>query len=177
MKQLLKKSLSNPIFVCGGIFLYSAAAMSFALVMQYFFDLQPCDLCILQRIPLVTTIVLGLAGLIFALNHKHLKICAFVTLLAALAFAVGGGLGFYHNGVEQHWWKSFLEGCRVTFPSDPQAMMDFIKTAKAVPCDAVPWSFLGLSMAGWNMIISPVGAVVCFAASILMARRANNFLD
>lgn len=177
MKQILKRWLSNPVFVCGGIFLYSCAALSFALVMEHFFGLQPCELCLLQRIPLVITGVLGLAGLILAMNHERLKLSAFATFLSATAFAVGGGLAFYHHGVEQHWWQSFLEGCRVSLPSDTQSMLEFIQSAKAVPCDNVPWTFLGPSMAAWNMIISPVAAVVSLAASILLARRANNFLD
>ena len=153
------------------------AALAFALFMQHVFGLQPCELCLWQRVPLVVSGLLGLAGLIVVLNPERLKITAFMTFLSGLAFAACGGLAFYHNGVEQHWWKSFLEGCKVALPSDTASMLEFIQSAKAVPCDNVPWEFLGLSMAAWNMLIAQVAALLCFAAAILLARRANNFLD
>lgn len=176
MKNTLVGWLTNPVYVCGAIFSLSAGSLVFALSMEHLAGLQPCELCLWQRVPFVITGLLGLAGLIAAINPDRLKITAFTVFLCALAFLAGGVIAFYHAGVEQHWWRSFLEGCRVDLPSDPSKMLEFIKSAKAVPCDNVPWSFLGLSMAAWNALISPVLAVLCFAASVLLARRANKFL-
>lgn len=176
MKAFLKNTLSNPVYVCGGIFLLSAGALVFALSMQHLAGLQPCDLCLWQRVPFVITAVLGLAGIIAAAKHDRLKISSFTVFLSSLTFFVGGGLGFYHAGVEQHWWRSFLSGCRVTLPDSSESILEFIQNAKAVPCDNVPWAFMGLSMAGWNAIMSLTAAVVCMAAAILLARRANNFI-
>lgn len=176
MKVVLKNWLSNPVYVCGGIFLLSAGALVFALSMQHLAGLQPCELCIWQRWPFVITAVLGLAGLIIAMNHDRLKTASFTVFLSSLTFFAGGGLGFYHAGVEQHWWRSFLSGCRVTLPDDSTSILEFIQNAKAVPCDNVPWDFLGVSMAGWNAVMSLTAGVVCMAAAILLVRRANNFL-
>jgi disulfide bond formation protein DsbB len=176
MKDILKTLLSNPVYVCGGIFLLSAGSLVFALSMQHLAGLQPCDLCILQRWPFVVTTLLGLAGLIAAIDPDRLKITSFTVFLSSLSFFAGGGLGFYHAGVEQHWWRSFLEGCKVELPPEGESILEFIQNAKAVPCDNVPWEFLGLSMAGWNAVMSLTAGAVCLAAAILLARRANNFL-
>lgn len=176
MKKVLCTILSNPVYVCGGIFLASGGALVFALTMQHVFGLQPCELCIWQRWPFAITGLLGLAGLVAAINPDWLKLSALTSFLAGLGFLTGGAFAFYHTGVELHWWKSFLEGCKVILPSDPHDLMSFIESAKAVPCDQVPWSFMGLSMAAWNAVISPALGILAITAGILLARRANNFL-
>lgn len=176
MGSFLKKLLTNPVTVSAGIFLVSAGALVFALVMQYLFGLQPCELCIWQRIPYAVAALLGLIGLVSAYNPERMKFTAFVAFLAGISFVAGMAAALYHSGVEQHWWRSFLEGCKVALPDDPADFLKFIQNSQAVPCDEIPWQFLGLSMAAWNALISPVLAVFAFAASIMLVRRANNFL-
>ena len=175
LKNNICRVLANPIYVCGAIFLAGGGALVFALSMQHFAGLQPCPLCIWQRWPFGIVMALGLAGLVAARNPDHLKITAFAVFLAGLTFIAGGAVAFYHNGVEQHWWRSFLEGCAVVLPDDPVAMINALKSTPAARCDEVPWSFLGLSMAAWNAMASPVLAALCMTSAILLARRANNF--
>ncbi|MBU0859518.1 MAG: disulfide bond formation protein B, partial [Alphaproteobacteria bacterium] len=112
MKQILKNTLSNPVYVSGGIFLLSGGALVFALVMQHVFGLQPCELCLWQRVPFVVSTILGFIALITAINPERLKITAFAVFLSGLSFLAGGVIAAYHTGVEQHWWRSFLEGCK-----------------------------------------------------------------
>jgi disulfide bond formation protein DsbB len=176
LQTSLKSILSNPVYVHGAIFSVSIGALTFALIMQFVFNLAPCDLCIWQRIPFVITALLGLAGLIAGLNPEWLKASSLMAFIAGLIFFAGSIIAFYHHGVEQHWWRSFLQGCKIILPESSSDIYDFIKNAKAVPCDAIPWSFLGLSMAAWNIFLSLGLSIFSILASIALVRRANNFL-
>lgn len=175
----MKRLFANPVLVCGGIFLFSALSLMAALIAQFAYGLVPCELCILQRWPFGITAVLGAIGLIMLYDHKHIKKVAFLVLLCGVIYMIGGGLGFYHNGVEQHWWKSFLEGC--SFNLDAASIEDLlaqIENAPAARCDEIPWAdpVFGLSMAAWNMIISPLAAIGCALSSICIVRKANGVL-
>lgn len=167
--------LSNASLVSAGIIAISVFSLAAALTAQFVFDLQPCDLCLLQRIPFVITIILGLAGLFFTIKMKKPKTAALAVFLSALVFLAGAITAFYHSGVEQHWWVSFLEGCKVNF--NPDNILAQIQAATAVRCDVIPWAdpVFHLSMASWNAIMSTGLAAGCFISSVLIARRANGF--
>lgn len=167
--------LSNPVPVSAGIAAISALALASALTAQYAFGLQPCDLCLFQRAPYAVTIIMGLTGLFFATRGKNPKAAALAVFLSALVFAAGAGIAFYHHGVEQHWWVSFLQGCKVNL--DPANLLAQIEAATAVRCDVIPWAdpVFNLSMAAWNAIMSAGLAAGCFVSSVLIARRANGF--
>lgn len=175
--KAVRDILSSSRLVCPAIAFVSLFSLAAALTAEHVFGLKPCDLCLLQRIPFAATFFLGAAGFFFA--GKKERLSAFLVFVSALAFLAGGGLAFYHNGVEQHWWTSFLEGCRVTFETDDvQALLQNIQSAGSVPCDQIPWKdpFLGLSMAAWNAIISPILGATALYSSILIARRFNGAL-
>lgn len=179
MTSKIKHMLANPVLVCGGIFLFSALSLMAALIAQYVYGLIPCELCIFQRWPFGITAFLGIIGLVMLHERENTKKVAVVVLLCALVYLIGGGFGFYHHGVEQHWWKSFLEGCSVNFNADNlDDLMSLIENAPAARCDEIPWSdpIFGLSMAAWNMIISPLAAIGCLLSSICIARKANGVL-
>lgn len=167
--------LSSPVPVSAGIAAISALALASALTAQYAFGLQPCDLCLFQRAPYTVTIILGLAGLFLAVYKERPKAAALAVLLSAFVFAAGAVIAFYHHGVEQHWWVSFLQGCKVNL--DPAALLAQIEAAPAVRCDVIPWAdpVFNLSMAAWNAIMSAGLAAGCFVSSVLIARRANGF--
>jgi disulfide bond formation protein DsbB len=79
-------------------------------------------------------------------------------LLAALAIAVSGAIGVYHAGVELHIFQGFTT-CTATASGGSTAdLFKQIAGAPLIRCDQVQWSFLGISMAGWNAIISLFGA-------------------
>lgn len=169
----LKNLLSNSRVVTVGIAAVASAALASAYIAQYGFGLQPCDLCLMQRIPYAIAIVLGLAGLFFTARKQNPKAAAAFVFLAGIIFLAGGAIAFYHHGVEQHWWVSFLQGCKINL--DPQNLLAQIESAKAVRCDEIPWSdpVFHLSMAAWNAIISPLLAVACLISSLLIVRKAN----
>jgi disulfide bond formation protein DsbB len=145
----------------------SLAILGAALASQYLGGLAPCELCLWQRWAYVATIGLGLAAL---LAGGRLR--AGLIGLAALAFLAGAGIAGFHVGVEQHWWAG-LPGCSAgTGAQTLEALRAQVLAAPVVRCDEVAFSFLGLSMAGWNVVASLVLAVFSAAAARLLWRSA-----
>ncbi len=170
MMNCIKKLLTCPVAMFGGITGVSFFALAAALYSEAFLGLEPCVLCIYQRIPFVIGIVIGIAGLV--LRNKPKAVSALLSLLG-LNFLVNSGIAFYHTGVEQKWWVSRVEGCAVpNFSADPQSMLENILSAPTGNCAEIPWQdpLLGLSMANYNVILCLGIAVVCLLSVI--ARNA-----
>jgi disulfide bond formation protein DsbB len=130
---------------------------------QYFGGLFPCEMCWWQRYAHFAA--LPPAALAFASAAESSRARAF-TLLAALAIAVSGAIGVYHAGVELKIFEGFTQ-CTGTGAVTLQEIIH----APLIRCDQVQWSFLGISMAGWNAFISLSGAAtITFLA--LKGRRA-----
>ena len=123
----------------------SAGLMIGALIFQYVFGMAPCKMCIWQRWPHVIAIVLG--ALIYFVPNRLLA------LLGGLVVLVGGAIGVYHAGVEQKWWEG-PTGCTGDGLSLTDNLLDMTAPVSIVMCDVIPWSLFGISMAGWNAIIS-----------------------
>ncbi len=140
-----------------------AAAGSVALLLgawgfQYLGGLAPCKMCIWQRYPHAAAALIGAVAL-------ALPRVTVLPLLGALAAATTAGIGVYHAGVEQKWWEgpssctsSDIGGLSTT------ELMDQIMNAPLVRCDDIPWEMLGLSMAGWNAVLSAGLVLVWLAA-------------
>ncbi len=124
-----------------------AALLGGAYVSQYVFDLYPCEMCWWQRYPHFAAI--GLALLSMALPFKRLW-----AVLAGLAIIVSGLIGGFHAGVEYGWWEGITACATVVEPG--QDPMEAILNAPLVRCDAAPWSLFGVSLAGFNFLISTV---------------------
>ena len=138
----------------------SAALLLGAFGFQVFGGLFPCPLCLWQRWPHGAAILIGLAALM--LPGRALPV------LGALAALATAGIGGFHVGVEQGWWQGLatcagpgLAGLSGATLLDPTAPLP-----APVRCDEIAWSFAGLSMAGWNMVLS-----LGLAALWLMAAR------
>lgn len=163
-----------PLAVLGALAAVSAAALTAALIGQYGFNLHPCHLCILQRIPYGIVIGLGLIGMMLSVKFNA-KIGAIVIALCGAVFLVNSGIAFYHVGVEQKWWAS--SACSVpdfatlSFEQIQQRIYD----APSVSCDAVPWQLFGISMAGYNVILCFGLGIYALIASIFVTRKANGF--
>lgn len=145
----------------------SLAALAGAFAGQYVFGLEPCVLCLWQRLPFALTAVIAAVGLgRWAGPRPRLSLA-----LAGLVFAAGAGLAFYHVGVQQHWWQS-VAGCGGA-PVSGMTLEDLSPAALShppKPCDVIDWQFLGLSLAGWNTLTSGAMAIACLAALILLRR-------
>jgi len=134
-----------------------------ALGSQYLGGLHPCDMCYWQRWPHGAAIVL--AGLAFT-GAAQSQRARTLTLLAALAIAVSGAIGVYHAGVE----LKIFEGATACTAGGGAVTLEDLMKVPLVRCDQVQWSFLGVSMAGWNAIIS-LSAAAAIAALTLSRRR------
>lgn len=137
------------------------ALLGGALGSQYVGGLSPCEMCYWQRWPHGAAIVL--AGLAFSAPAASSR-SRWLTLLAAAAIAISGAIGVFHAGVELGWWEGFTS-CAAA----GEVSLDAIMGAPLVRCDQVQWSFLGISMAGWNAIIS-LSSAALIAILALKAR-------
>jgi len=153
MKNLGKANLvalAVPLALLGGAYGF-----------QYIGGLVPCEMCWWQRYAHFAA--LGLAVAAFALPVKRLFVA-----LSGLALAAASAIGGYHAGVEYGWWKGLTE-CTTTVSfsngGDPLAA---IMAAPVIRCDVVQWKLMGISMAGYDFLISGAAALVVFA---LMARK------
>lgn len=127
-----------------------------ALVIEHGMGIAPCVLCLYQRIP--PAVALPLAAL--ALWPRVPAAWARrLTAMVALVFLAGAVLAGYHVGVEQHWWAGTAQCGGDAAPppdlsTDLSALRRALEAPEVVPCDAIPWSFVGISLAGYNMIVS-----------------------
>ncbi len=144
--------------------LVPAALLGAALGSQYLGGLHPCEMCYWQRWPHAAAILL--AGLAFTGQPDSGRSRA-LTLLAALAIAVSGAIGVYHAGVELGIFEGLTTCAAAASRASTEDLLNSILQAPLVRCDQVQWSFLGISMAGWNAILSLGGA----AAILLLSQR------
>ena len=143
----------------------SAGALGFAYTAELGFGLEPCPLCLYQRIPFAAAGILALLTLAGPLSGQIKPV---VVLLCGLIFLIGSGIAFYHFGVEQHWWAS--AACSVG-SSNELTLADLQKALTAgepKACDIVDWQLFGVSMAGYNIVYSLALAVACFAGARLL---------
>ena len=132
-----------------------------ALLSQYVGGLHPCEMCIWQRWPHgVAILVAGLAFL-FAADSRNARL---LVALAAIAIAISGAIGVFHAGVELTYWEG-LTRCS----TGGALSLDELMKVPLVRCDQIQFSFLGISMAGWNAILSLGGAGFIL---FLIGRRA-----
>lgn len=141
------------------VLLGPAAVLGAALLSQFIGGLNPCPMCIWQRWPHAIAIALAVIALIAGPRSARIYI------LAALVLLVGAGIGAFHAGVEQGWWEgpSTCSGGDIGSLST-QELINQIMTAEIVRCDEIPWSFLGLSMAAWNAVVSVILAGIAWKA-------------
>jgi disulfide bond formation protein DsbB len=140
------------------------ALLAGAFGSQYLGGLVPCEMCWWQRYPHIAAIVL--AALAFTAPAESTR-SRTLTLLAALAIALSGAIGVYHAGVELKVFEGFTT-CTATAKGGSTAdLFRQIAGAPLIRCDQVQWSFLGISMAGWNAIVSLSAA----ATIALLVRR------
>ncbi len=131
-----------------------AALLGGALGFQYIGGLYPCELCWWQRYPHGAAIVL--AALALAAGTRPAR--RWLVAAAGLAVAISGAIGVYHAGVEQKWWQGVTACTAKPIVGTPDEMLRQILATPITRCDDIPWSWLGVSMAGWNAIISLAAA-------------------
>lgn len=144
------------------LLLTGAGALTGALISQYWGGLQPCILCLYQRWPHGLAAGLGLLALLPMASRprKSLLILGGLTLLAGAAIAL------FHVGVEYRWWEGTAScGSPVGQAQSIEELRRALLAAPVVRCDVPAWSLFGVSMAGYNLLLSLlVGSAVLMSA-------------
>jgi disulfide bond formation protein DsbB len=144
-------------------FLLPLALLAGAFGSQYFGGLYPCEMCWWQREAHMVAVVI--AGLSFTATAASVRSRTLV-LLAAAAIAVSGAIGVYHAGVEAGIFQGFTQCTALSGGGNTAALLKQITHAPLIRCDQVQFRFLGISMAGWNAILSLGGAALILFLSL-----------
>lgn len=154
------------------VMVIAAATISGAWFFQLVVGIQPCPLCLEQRyayyliVPLAALLAIGAARG----APRPLLVAGLVVI--ALAAIGNSALGAYHAGVE---WKLWAGPTDCTGPignlGSASDLLQRLDTVKVVPCDVVQWRFVGLSLAGYNALISALMAAIAAFGAVRSARR------
>jgi len=143
------------------IFVLSAATLAGAWFFEYVLKLAPCPLCLTQRIAYHVIIPLSLLLAIAAVVRAPRKLLLVGFAAIAIAACCNIALGAYHAGVEWHWWAGPAD-CSgpLTDLRTGGSLLDQLHAVHIVRCDEAAWRFLGLSLAGYNVLISLALAII-----------------
>ena len=141
-------SIKNKLLL-NGVLIFSVFALIVAYFIEYILGHKPCNLCSIERIPYLASIIL--IALIFILN-KYEKT---ISLIVALLFAFGAIVSFYHFGIERGFFDESLV-CNIISNSEALSSEDLLKELEknTVSCKDVTFTLFGLSLATFNTIIS-----------------------
>ena len=138
-----------------------AAALAFAIGLatilgalgsQYIGDLYPCELCLEQRLAYYWGLPL-LGAILILWNRLPLTVWYVGMALATAIFVWGTCMGTYHAGVEWGFWPG-PTACTGTGVDVSFDQLGDINAARVVPCDKVQWTLFGISLAGYNALMS-----------------------
>ncbi|NQU72398.1 MAG: disulfide bond formation protein B [Rhodospirillales bacterium] len=150
----------------------SVIVLGSALASQYWGGLTPCKLCIWQRWPYVVTIAAAVLALIMFRSQGGRRVLMGV---CAIAFAIGGCIAVYHAGVEQGWFPGPIS-CTGEATMAAQTVEDLRRLLLAQPvvrCDEIQWSLYGISMAGYNAIVSLILSATSLYAALHIGRMGR----
>ncbi|WP_375394693.1 disulfide bond formation protein B [uncultured Sphingomonas sp.] len=147
--------------------LLPAALLAGAWGSQLIGHLYPCELCHWQRWPHYAAVTVAI--LAFVVPPRSVVP---MVALAAVLIAVSGGIGVYHAGTEYHWWAGHT-ACTTTADlsgggGGAAQRLAAIMNAPMIRCDEPQWTFHGISLAGFNAVLSLGGAA---AIAVLLGRR------
>ena len=136
-------------------FLIPAGLLAGAYGSQYLGGLHPCEMCWWQRYPHFAAVPLALLG--FFVSNPGLK--RVLVALAAFAILTSGVIGGYHAGVEYGWWEGLSKCSGVPSGSGADVMKQILQ-APTIRCDVAPWTLFGISLAGFNFLLSTGAAII-----------------
>ena len=137
------------------------AALLGAWFFQYVVGLAPCPLCLEQRIPYYAAIPLALMVAVGASVNSSRKVLIAALLFIAAVMVWNTYLGVYHSGVEWKWWAGPTDCAgALTDLGSAGGLLNSLQNSRVVRCDEAAWRFLGLSLAGYNALISAALAAV-----------------
>ncbi|HVL70769.1 MAG TPA: disulfide bond formation protein B [Beijerinckiaceae bacterium] len=162
--------LTEPRIAAALILLGAGATIGAALAFEHLGGYRPCPLCLWQRWPYYVGLPVAFGLFLWGPNRPGAGL-GFAALCAI--FLVSAGLGAYHSGVEWGWFLGPSDCAAAARPAAPAGMADFLRqleTTRVVSCTEAAWRFLGVSMAGWNALIS--AGIAGLAALALVKPRS-----
>src|SRR5262249_14221518 len=154
-----------------------AATLIVAWIFQYGFGYPPCPLCLEQRIPYYVAIPLAAVVAIVAARGAARGAPRWLVTgglaVLALAMLIGAALAVYRAGVEWKWWAGPQDCSGPLDPLGSGNLLRELQSINIVRCDEAPWRFLGLSLAGYNALISLALAVVAAWGILARPRRVG----
>jgi disulfide bond formation protein DsbB len=145
-----------------------------AYFFQYVLKLPPCPLCLEQRIAYYVSIPLAVVLAFAAARHAPRQLVAAGLVVIALAMLFNAGLALFHAGVEWKWWPGPRE-CSgpITDLGAGGDLLRQLNEISVVRCDEAAWRFLGLSLAGYNVLISYALAVIAAWGAAMAWRQGT----
>lgn len=165
---------ANPAFAAGlAISAIAALTLAGAWFFQLVLDIRPCPLCLEQRYAYYLAVPLGALVAWAAAKHAPRRVLVAGFALLALAALANAWLGAFHAGVEWGFWQGPTE-CSgpVLDLGKAGSLLDNLDKVKVIRCDEVQWRFLGLSLAGYNVLISLAMAALAIWGIARSIRRA-----
>ena len=153
------------------IFALSTATIVGAWYFEFVLKLPPCPLCLEERLPYHVVIPLSLLMAIAALARAPRTLLAVGFTAIIVAVLCGAALGAYHAGVEWRWWAGPAE-CSgpITDLSAKGPILGQLNSIHVVRCDEAAWRLLGISLAGYNVLISLSMAAIAAWGVVRSAR-------
>ena len=155
--------------VAWAVLAVAVATIGGAFLFEHGFGYVPCKLCLLQRQPYYAAMPVALfAAIVPADGRQTLPWRRLSLTLLALLFVASAALGLYHAGVEWGWWlgPSDCGGGAVPTGRDVADLMKALNGVRVVSCTEAAWRFAGLSLAGWNALISAALATLSGWAAV-----------
>jgi disulfide bond formation protein DsbB len=173
VSAMMRKPAAGTAGAAITIAVVGAAAILGAFFFQYGLGLQPCPLCLEQRIAYYFAIPLALIVAFAASRGAPRPLLTAALVLVALAMLANAGLGVYHAGIEWKFWQGPAD-CSgpVTSLGRASDLMRQLRNVTVVRCDEAAWRFLGLSLAGYNVLISLALAAIAMWGVARMRRPA-----
>ena len=140
--------LMNNIFKIS--FLISSSMLLSAFYLEYFHDAFPCDLCITQR--WFHALIISYSLIAIFVHEKHILAHKFMLIGLSLTWIASSVAGLYHFGIEMNFWSGPDEcSSSIDFSRD---LLKYLLNKSPIKCDEVMFKILGLSLAGWNALMS-----------------------
>ncbi|MGV1013801.1 MAG: disulfide bond formation protein B [Methyloceanibacter sp.] len=148
------KPLTQVSVASAAVFVVAAATILAALAFEHLGGYVPCPICLQQRYAYYFAVPASAVAFVLAQSYPAGWARTLLALIA-VAFLVNAGLGVYHAGIEWKWWPG-PDTCATETAIEWGAggLAQQLETVRVVACDEAPWRFLGLSFAGWNVVVS-----------------------
>tara|TARA_B100001063_G_scaffold203752_1_gene198043 strand:+ start:407 stop:895 length:489 start_codon:yes stop_codon:yes gene_type:complete len=153
-------------FFFKSIFIISCIAIISAYLIEYVFGHQPCNLCLIERIPYILSIILITIHYFYNKNEK------LIIILLIIIFIFSSIISFYHFGIEQDFFKESVV-CKLQDISDIMSKDEILKSLneRTISCRDVTFRIFGLSLTSINIFVSLIITFILFKIYITHEKK------